>query len=273
MVPRRSLAVVVAVALAVVVSAAAYAGLHSAQLDAQKNARLTSVYVLNGPVARGDSAGFADALGLIKTSRIPMQLVPAGAVTRLSLIRDNVAQFDLPSGAVMTDSMFVSPATLHSLAAQRVPRGDVAVSVSTDLVHGVAGLIQPGDKADILVNIQGGLETMLFQSVPVLAVDTTLVPARGQAAGAVHANAFTGAKNVITFAVPPPTATTIAAATNGAGGVSGGLYLALAARGNAPSSATIDGSTLVPGFSSGGSTPTSSGGVHVFIGDTNENHP
>jgi Flp pilus assembly protein CpaB len=202
-----------------------------------------------------------------------MQLVPTGAVTHLSAIGDNVALYNLPSGAVVTDSMFVSPATIHSLAAQRVPPGDVAVSVSTDLVHGVAGLIQPGDKADILVNIQGNLETMLFQSVPVLAVDTTLVPARGKTSGVAQANAFTEAKNLITFAVPPPAATAIAAASNGAGGVSGGLYLALAARGNAPSSSTIDGSTLVPGFSSVGSNSVSSGAVHVFKSNNEENHP
>ena len=46
----------------------------------------------------------------------------------------------------------------EKLAAQTVPKGDVAVSVSVDQVHGVAGLIQPGDKVDILVDLGGDQE-------------------------------------------------------------------------------------------------------------------
>jgi Flp pilus assembly protein CpaB len=274
MVPRRSLAVVVAVALALIASAAAYAGLHTAQEDAAKNATLTSIYVLKGVVPRDDTAAFANAEGLIKTKRIPRQLVPVGAVTRLSAIGDYVAQYDLPPGEVVTNTMFVSPATVHGLAAQRLPKGDVAVSVTTDLTHGVAGLIEPGDKADVLVNMNGDQETFLLQSVLVLAVDTTLVPARGQRLSSTHSGAFTQARNVVTFAVPPPTASKLAEANNGDGGVSGGIYLALDAIGNIPSSSTITGSTLVPGQSgpAGTGTGQSSEG-DVSKSDTNENHP
>ena len=75
--------------------------------------------------------------------------------------------------------MFQSPDTIASVAAETVPQGDVAISVSVDQVHGVAGLIQPGDKVDILIDVNGSQETYLYQAVPVLAVGTTLVPAPG----------------------------------------------------------------------------------------------
>jgi Flp pilus assembly protein CpaB len=264
MVPRRSLALVVAVALAVIASAAAYAGLHAAQERADKNAAAASVYVLKGVVPRDDSVAFAYAQGLIAKTQTPVQFVPAGAVTNLSSISDNVAQYELPPGEIVTNAMFVPQSTIHSIAAERVPTGDVAVSVTTDLVHGVAGLIQPGDKTDILVNTGGSQETFLFQSVPVLAVDTTLVAAKGTTPGA-GGNPFTQAKNVITFAVPPAAASTIAHAS--------GIYLALEAAGDASSSSIIDGSTLVPGLPTAALNSPPSTGQRVVSSNNEENTP
>jgi len=76
-VPRKSLAVVVAVALAVVASAVADFGLHSAQKNAQKNAALTTVYVLKEAVPRNESVSAAYLQGLITSTRLPLQFVPA----------------------------------------------------------------------------------------------------------------------------------------------------------------------------------------------------
>lgn len=275
--PRRSVAVVVAAVLAALVSVAAYAGLNGAQQTAERNARLTSVFVLTGTVPRGDSAGFARAEGLIRAKKLPGQLVPAGAVTRFSSISDHVALDQLPATQVVTADMFVAPAAIHSAAARRVPHGDVAVSVSTDLTHGVAGLLQPGDRADILVSLQrGSVESFLYQAVPVLAVDTTLVSGKGQSGGTT--STFNQAKNIITFAVPPPAAAAIALAGGGGGGVSGGLYLALAAVGSRSSTSSspvsISGTTLVPGAPSLGSNGVpSSGGTHIYKHYANEDTP
>jgi pilus assembly protein CpaB len=296
-VPRKSLAVVVAVALAVVASAVADAGLHSAQKNADKNASLTSVYVLEGAVPRNESAAAAYLQGLITTKRLPVQFVPAGAVTNLSLIRNHEAEYNLPAGQVVVDTMFVAPQAGSSLAAQTVPKGDVAVSVSVDQVHGVAGLIQPGDKVDILVDLDSDLETYLYQLVPVLAVGSTLVPASHKRTTSVsssttvpgNANTQTATVNpenskvIITFAVPPAAATSIALAANGGGGAAGGIYLALVASDDAAVSATtISGSNLITGSLITGSpagsvtnpapTIVSTGG-HVTHSDTNENTP
>ena len=111
--------------------------------------------------------------------------------------------------------MFVSPESIASVAAGRA-QGDVAISVSVDQVHAVAGLVQPGDKVDILVDINGNQETTLYQQVPVLAVGTTLVRTPGTASSAQTTSTTTS--NVITFAVTPgprpaspwPTATAVA---------------------------------------------------------------
>jgi pilus assembly protein CpaB len=291
-VPRKSLAVVVAIALAVVASAVADIGLHSAQKNAQKNAALTSVYVLKGAVPRNESVSAAYLQGLITSTRLPLQFVPAGAVTDLSQIRNHEAEYNLPAGQVVVDAMFVSPKAGTSLAAQTVPKGDVAVSVSVDQVHGVAGLIQPGDKVDILVDLEGDLETYLYQLVPVLAVGSTLVPGPHLKTASVPTSSTSpgtstsqsasvkteGSKVIITFAVPPAAASTIALANSSGGGVSGGLYLALVASGDAAVSATtISGANLILGSPAGsasnpGTTIVSSGG-HVTHSDTDEDTP
>jgi pilus assembly protein CpaB len=282
----------VAVALAVVASAVADLGFRAAQHHAQNNASLTSVYILKGAVPRNESVAAAYLQGLIASTRLPLQFVPAGAVTNLSQIRNHEAEYNLPAGQVVVDAMFISPKAGTSLAAQTVPKGDVAVSVSVDQVHGVAGLIQPGDKVDILVDLDSDQESYLYQLVPVLAVGSTLVPigrlnttpvptsipsssSSDSQTATVYAE---NAKVIITFAVPPAAAATIALANSGGGGVTGGLYLALVASGDATVSATtISGSNLIVGSPAGsasnpGVTIVSSGG-HVTHSDTNEKTP
>ena len=266
--PRRSVAVLVAVVLAVMASAAAYDALHTAQQKAYKNATITSVYILKGVVPQNESGGAAEAQGLIKPTRMPLQFVPPGAVTDLAAIRDRVAGANLPTGEILVSGMFVSLKSISSVAAERVPKGDVAVSVATDQVHSVAGLIQPGDKVDILVDIRGAQETFLYQSVPVLAVGTTLVPAPGSTSTAGHPTTVSQAGNVITFAVTRDAAARIALANNGGGGVTGGIYLALEAAGSGTmTTPTITGANLVPGGPSV-STSTISGSGPVPSGTT-----
>lgn len=252
---------VVAIALAVVASAAVYTGLHSAQQKAAKNARLTSVYVLKGIVPRNESAAAAYLQGLIKPTRLPLEFVPAGAVTDLAAIRNREAEFNLPAGEVVVSAMFVTPQAGSSLAAETVPKGDVAVTVSVNQAEGVAGLIEPGDKVDILVNVDGDLEAYLYQLVPVLGVNTTLVPLPAKEPVAAQTKAVTEATDLITFAVPREAASRIAQAGSGGGGVTGGLFLALVgAEDAAVPVTTISGSDLIPGSppSTGGSTPAPS---------------
>jgi Flp pilus assembly protein CpaB len=253
--------VVVAIVLAVAASAATYAELHSAQQRADKNARLTSVYVVRAIVPRNESAAAAYLQGLITPTRLPLELVPAGAVTNLALIRTQEAEFNLPPGQVVVSAMFVPPQGNSSLAAQTVPKGDVAVTVSVNQTQGVAGLIEPGDKVDIIVNIDGDLETYLYQLVPVLGVNTTLVPLPKTASVAAQTKAATEASDLITFAVPRQAAARIALANSDGGGVSGGLYLALVGASDAAVAATtISGTNLIPGsaINIGGSNPAPS---------------
>jgi pilus assembly protein CpaB len=249
MTSKRSVVVAVAIAVGVVASGLSYVFLNDAQQNAYHNAKLVPAYVITKPIPRTLTGSEAVTGGYVQKKKVPAEFRPSSAITNLSVIRNQAAGTNLPAGEVVVAGMFQSPGAIASVAAQTVPHGDVAISVSVDQVHGVAGLIQPGDKVDILVNLNGNQETYLYQAVPVLAVGTTLVPAPGTPTAA-QTTAATQSSNVITFAVTPAAAARIALANSSGGGVTGGIYLALEAAGNAPTSpTTITGTNLIPASS------------------------
>jgi pilus assembly protein CpaB len=257
MTSKRTVVVAVAVAVGVVASVLSYVFLNNAQNNAYHNAKLVNAYVIAKPIPRTLSGVDAANGGYLQEKKVPAEFRPASAVTNLTSIRDDSANTNLPVGEIVVSGMFVAPDTIASVAAETVPQGDVAISVSVDQVHAVAGLIQPGDKVDILLDINGNQETTLYQQVPVLAVGTTLVPAPGTTPSGTQTTAST-TSNVITFAVTPAAAARIALADSDGGGVTGGIYLALEAAGNpAEAPTTITSSNLIPASTTGvTATPT-----------------
>jgi pilus assembly protein CpaB len=252
MTSKRTVVVAVAVAVGVVASVLSYVFLNDAQNNAYHNAKLVNAYVVAKPIPRTLSGADAVSGGYLQEKKVPGEFRPAAAVTNLASIRDEAANSNLPVGEIVVNGMFVSADTIASVAAETVPSGDVAISVSVDQVHAVAGLIKPGDKVDILLDLNGNQETYLYQQVPVLAVGTTLVPAPGTAPSGTQTTDTT-TSNVITFAVTPDAAARIALAQSDGGGVTGGIYLALEAAGNPPASpTTITGSNLIPATTNAG---------------------
>jgi pilus assembly protein CpaB len=120
--------------------------------------------------------------------------------------------------------MFVEPRVAQVTAAQRVPAGNVAVTVSTDQVHGVAGLLVPGDKVNVMVNIDD-VQHVLLQNVPILFIGSQGAPQAGDTGEVTNPGS-----DLITFAVPQLDATRIAYASS----QPGGLYLALVPPDNQP---------------------------------------
>jgi pilus assembly protein CpaB len=186
---------------------------------------------------------------LVKRGEIPQQYVPSDAITDLASIRNDVAATDLVAGQILESDLFVSPTSrvAASATAQAIPKGDVAISVSVDAVHGVAGLIRPGDLVDILIQASPGVEQFLYQNVDVLAVGTSVAPsgvATAQSSTPTTTPPASGS-GLLTLALPADAAARIALAQSG--GVTGSLYLALVPPGSAASQmAPIDHSNLIP---------------------------
>ncbi len=78
----------------------------------------------------------------------PANEVDGDAVTDLKQIAGKYSLITIPAGSVVTGAK-IGEAGANALPA-RLPYGMRAVSISIDRVKGVAGLIQPGDRVDVI---------------------------------------------------------------------------------------------------------------------------
>jgi pilus assembly protein CpaB len=226
---KRALIAGVAALLGVVAALAVYVYLHDVQQRAYHNAKMATVYVVKTAIPQGTPASTAIASGLVERSQIPLKFRPTNAVTDLASIRGDTAASTLPAGQILVDGLFITPTLAESPAIQAIPKGDVAITISVDQVHEVAGLVQPGAQVDLMVMLSNDTEQFLYQNVAVLAVGSTVAPQPGQATTASSQNS---SSNLVTFAVPPQAAERIAYAASGGGGVQGPIYMALVPAGN-----------------------------------------
>jgi pilus assembly protein CpaB len=218
---RRSLMVIAAMVLGLIAASATFVYVRGVESRAYDGAELVEVFVASGEIPKGTPGENAAAVA-IKAARIPTQFRPGTALTSLDGIKGKVALANLSPNTVIVDGQFVDPRTAQVTFSQRIPAGNVAITVSVDQVRGVAGLLVPGDKVNILV-ADGPSQRVLYQNVPIIAIGTTAAPQPGETQQV--ANPGSG---LITFAVPADAASRIAfAATQG-----GGLYLTLVPQDN-----------------------------------------
>jgi pilus assembly protein CpaB len=213
---------IVAVVVALVAAGAIYSYLNSVQDRAYNNAKLVKVYRVDKDIKKGLPGETAIDQNYVKSGDIPQKYRPTTALTDINAIRGKVALNDLSSGQIVVDGMFVEPRAATVSFAQRIPPGQVAVTIQVDTIRGVAGLIVPGDQVNMLASAPDG-ERYLFQNVNVLAVGNTPAPQPGDTTATTVAASGGG---LMTFAVPPLAAAKIAIAT--------GVYLTLVPPGNQP---------------------------------------
>jgi pilus assembly protein CpaB len=213
---------IVAVVVAVVAAGAIYGYLSSVQDRAYGDAKLVRVYRVAKDVKKGVPGEQAIDQSQVESSDIPQKYRPTTAVTDINAIRGKVALNDLSAGQVVVDGMFVDPRVATVSFAQRIPAGQVAISIQVDQIRGVANLIVPGDQVNMLASAPDGTR-YLFQNVNVIAVGATPAPQPGETTAATTP---TGGSGLITFAVPPVAAAKIAVAKD--------VYLTLVPPGNQP---------------------------------------
>jgi len=208
--PKRTIVVVAAVAVGIVAAALSYSYLTGAQNRAYKNAKLVSAYVVVKTIPESLTGAAAISGGYIQVKSMPREFRPLTAITSASSLQGKEAASTFPVGQVVVSAMFVSPsvAVEDTAFSNSIPPGDVAVTISVDDVHGVAGLVVPGDKVDLLVN-NNNTESPLLQNVPVIAIGQASTDQSGQASATETSSLNSG---LFTFAVSPYDATRIALA-------------------------------------------------------------
>lgn len=203
---------------------------------ANQGAERVDVFVVRQDVPKGLPGEQARDEGYIVQDKIAREFLPATAVRSLDQIDGRVALNNLAANQVLVDGMFVDPAQAEVGFSARIPGSMVAVTVSIDQVRGVAGLLVPGDKVDLLVASPSESDSaavgvpsaaqsrFVYHSLEILAIGQQATPQPGEnitAAGA-EGDAAAGdtaaapaadaaSSGLITFLVPPEAAQLITA--------------------------------------------------------------
>ena len=221
---RRIVIIAVAAIAGLLAASAAYAYLQGADARAYNGAQLVQVFKVAKDIPKGMGGDEAVAREFIKADKVPTEFRPGSALTDLSALKGKVSLTNLTANQVVVDGQFVDPRVAQVTAAQRIPAGNVAITVEVDQIRGVANLLVPGDKVNILVKTDGA-ERALLQNVPVLFIGSTAAPEAGDTGQIVNPGS-----DLITFAVPAAEANRIAYASQ----EPGGLYLTLVPPDNQP---------------------------------------
>jgi pilus assembly protein CpaB len=112
---------------------------------------------------------------MLTTRDFPKDLVPPGSITRMEDALDRVTLNQLVKDEPLLNAMLAARGSGRGMAPGIAP-GMRAFTIQTpNVASGVAGFILPGNKVDVLLNINEGgagtLTTTLLQSVEILAVD------------------------------------------------------------------------------------------------------
>ena len=227
---RRTLILIAAALVGAIAAYALFTYVGGIEDEANDNAERVEIFKIVQDIPKGTFGDEAFTQGLIESDVIAKEYRPATAITDPSQIDGLVAISDLPANQVVVSNQFVSQAESLSTFSSLLKNNEVAVTISTDQIRGVAGLLVPGDFVNLLVTVPATLRPtraaepsrpgavysqparVLFQKVQILAVGQTRKLEPGETAetnpDGTPANATTS--GLITFVVPAAAAQQIA---------------------------------------------------------------
>lgn len=210
---RRLLILLISAAVASITALGAFNYVSAADQRAFEGAELVDVLVVKKDVAKGYPGERALDEGAIAKDRIPRKFYPARAVVDPQTLRGKVALAPLAAGVPVVDGSFVEPRLARESFAQRLEKGMQAVTVSVSDTQGVARLIVPGDRVNLMLTTPDDADPkvkrtqFVIQGIEVLAVGNTTALQPGEQA-AIKAEGQAGQaptteSGLITFSVTP----------------------------------------------------------------------
>lgn len=140
-----------AVGLAGLTALATLNYVNSADKRAQDDAELVEAFVVKKDIPKGFPGEDALDDDYISKEWVPKKLYPAKAIVNAQTLRGKVALAPLAAGLPIVDGAFVEPRLGVESFAQRIDKGMQAVTLSVSDVQGVARLIVPGDRVNLLL--------------------------------------------------------------------------------------------------------------------------
>ena len=148
-------------------------------LNSRKEIQLSKERMLPVVTARvGIPDGTVIDAGMLAVKEIPAAFVAGSVFSDVEEVEKNVAKGDIAPGEQITKGRLSSAEADEIGLAYRIPTGKRAITLAVGIEAGIANMIVPGNKVDILetnLNENGGLtSSYLLQGVEVLAVDAHL---------------------------------------------------------------------------------------------------
>jgi pilus assembly protein CpaB len=135
-------------------------------------AETTSIFVAMADIAMGDPV----TAQMVKLEEWPKDKVQAGALSNLDDIEGRRCRAKIFEGEPILEPKLLAKGESGANATDLIPKGYRVVTVSVDPVKSASGLIQPGDRVDVLVHIRENkamreLARTFLQNVKVFSVD------------------------------------------------------------------------------------------------------
>jgi pilus assembly protein CpaB len=205
----RVLAIVVAVVLALVATAALVVYVNGADRRAVSGQEPRMVWVAAQLIKAGTSGQTARNTGLIKQVPVPNKNVVAGAVLSMPQIENRYAAVDIVAGEQLLLRRWVGAEDVAGRRLLQIEPGHQALAIEMDMVRQVAGFVTPGDKVSLVLSMKrpapgGDLERsqFLLQNVQVLAVGATALANSAAQGGGSRVNQGRGEVAAVTLSIP-----------------------------------------------------------------------
>jgi pilus assembly protein CpaB len=248
----RVLAILIAVVLALVATAAMVVYVNGADRRAQLDLEPRRVLVAAQTIPAGTSGEDAQNRKLITVVELPRKSVVSGAVTSLTQLEQQYAAVDIVKGEQLLQQRWVGAEDVAGRRLLQIPENHQAVSLGLDITKQVAGFVTPGDKVGLLFSFkkeEGNGESVdrtnfLLQNVQVLAVGETALP-NGSSQSGGRVNQGRGSQNLtaVTLAINKKDVERVVFAAE-----NGSIYLTLMPPNADPQQGTrgIDASNVIP---------------------------
>lgn len=205
----RVLAILVAVVLALVATAALVVYVNGADRRAISGQEPRMVWVAAQLIKAGTSGQTARNTGQIKQIPVPNKNVVAGAVLSMPQIENRYAAVDIVAGEQLLLKRWVGAEDVAGRRLLQIEPGHQALAIEMDMVRQVAGFVTPGDKVSLVLSMTrpapgGDLERsqFLLQNVQVLAVGATALANSAAQGGGSRVNQGRGEVAAVTLSIP-----------------------------------------------------------------------
>jgi pilus assembly protein CpaB len=230
----RLLAILVAVAFALVATAAMVVYVNGADRRALRDQEPVLVYVAKANIPAGTTGEDAQNDGLIDRRELPRTAVARDAIRSINQLGGRVAAVDIVIGEQLLSTRWVAGDEVAGRNLLRIPKDHQAVSIALDATRQVSGFVTPGDHVSMVATIEqpgsdDEVSQFLVQDLLVLAVGVT-AQSNPAAQGGDRANQNRNQNlSSVTLAVRVQDVTKVVFATE-----HGSLYLSLLPPGQKP---------------------------------------